>query len=106
MDGEAVAVELGREPYAVSDLIGRSVRDGSGRSLGHVFELRGHRASDGHVVIDELLIGRRALWRRLRGPGPAASSVAWESVAEINADAIVVVQLAGQFSNPEFIRRM
>jgi hypothetical protein len=90
MDGEAVAVELGREPYAVSDLIGRSVRDGSGRSLGHVFELRGHRTGDGHVVIDELLIGRRALWRRLRGPGPRARSVAWESVAEINADAIVI----------------
>lgn len=84
-------MELGREPQAVSDLIGRSVRDGSGRSLGRVFELRGHRDGDGRIVVDELLIGRRALWRRLRGPGPSARSVPWESVAEITEDAIVIV---------------
>jgi sporulation protein YlmC with PRC-barrel domain len=85
-------VELEREPRAVSDLIGRSVRDGSGRSLGRVFELRGHRDSGGQVVIDELLIGRRALWRRLRGPGKSARSIPWESIAEITEDAIVVAQ--------------
>lgn len=83
-------MELGQETQAVSDLIGRPVRDGSGRSLGRVFELRGHRTGDGQVVIDELLIGRRALWRRLRGPGKSAPSIPWESIAEINADAIMI----------------
>ena len=85
-------MELGREPQAVSDLIGRPVRDGSGRSLGRVFELRGHRDGAGQIVIDELLIGRRALWRRLRGPGRSARSIPWESVAEITEDAIVIAR--------------
>lgn len=83
-------MELGQEPQAVSNLIGRPVRDGSGRSLGRVFELHGHRDSAGQVVIDELLIGRRALWRRLRGPGKSARSVPWVSIAEITEDAIVI----------------
>ena len=45
-------MELSREPFALSDLIGRPVCDSSGRRLGRTFEVRAHW-QDGGIVIDE-----------------------------------------------------
>lgn len=87
-------MELNGERFALSDLIGRRVRDGEGANLGRVFEVRAHRARDGQLVIDELLTGRTGLWRRLRGPG-AERGVAWESVVEISDEAVVVASRRG-----------
>lgn len=78
------------EPRAFSELIGKRVRDRSGRSLGRVIEARGHWDGDGTVVLDELLVGKRALLRRLRGPGPDAHGIPWESVVELREDALLV----------------
>lgn len=75
---------------AFSELIGRRVTDSSGRRLGHVYEAAGHWERDGTIVIDELLLGRRALLRRLRGPAQRCRSIPWESVFEIGSDRIVV----------------
>ena len=61
------------EPRAFSSLVGRRVEDRSGRSLGRVFETRGHWERDGSVVLDELMVGRGAFWQRLRGPGAEAA---------------------------------
>jgi sporulation protein YlmC with PRC-barrel domain len=83
-------VELTAEPQALSDLIGLPVSDQSGRSLGRVFEARAHWDRDGSLVLDELMIGRRALLRRLRGPRPDARGIPWESVIEIGPDGLVV----------------
>jgi sporulation protein YlmC with PRC-barrel domain len=75
-------MELSREPYALSDLIGRPVCDASGRRIGRVFELRAHWEGDG-IVIDEVLLGRGALLKRLRGPNVDARGIPWENVTEI-----------------------
>jgi sporulation protein YlmC with PRC-barrel domain len=83
-------VELRYEPFGFSELIGRRVCNQTGRSLGRVFEAKGHWDGDGSIVIDELLVGRRALLRRLRGPGPDVQGIPWESVAEVADDRIVV----------------
>lgn len=83
-------MELSSEPRALSELIGVPVRDQSGRSLGRVYELRSHWERDGSIVLDELMVGRRALWRRLRGPGPEAHGVPWAAVTELGPNAIVV----------------
>jgi sporulation protein YlmC with PRC-barrel domain len=83
-------VELSRDRISFSDLIGRVVRDQSGRRLGRVYEVRGHWEDDGSVVLDELLVGRRALLRRLRGPGADDRGIPWPAVAEISDDGIVV----------------
>lgn len=76
-------------PDAFSELIGRRVRDQNGRSLGRVYEARGHWEAGG-IVIDELLIGRRALLRRLRGPGEDTRGVPWANVVEVSPEAVVV----------------
>jgi sporulation protein YlmC with PRC-barrel domain len=81
-------VELSREPFALSDLIGRPVCDSSGRRLGRTLEVRAHW-QDGGIVIDELLVGRGALLKRLRGPGTTARGVRWESVTEVGEQIIV-----------------
>jgi hypothetical protein len=83
-------VELSEGRGAFSELMGQRVRDRSGRSLGHVVEARAHWEMDGTIVLDELLVGRRGLWRRLRGPGPDDRGIAWESVIEIDEGEIVV----------------
>jgi sporulation protein YlmC with PRC-barrel domain len=82
-------MELSSEPGAVSALIGLRVRDQSGRSLGRVRELRGHW-EDGQLFVEELLIGRRALLRRLRGPGPRARAVPWAAIVRIGAEELIV----------------
>lgn len=81
-------MELSGEPFAVSDLIGRPVYDGSGRRLGRAYELRAHW-EDGAIVVDEVLVGRGALWKRLRGPSARAEGLRWESVAEVGARIVV-----------------
>lgn len=82
-------MELER-PRAFSELIGRRVVDPSGRSLGHVFEVSAHWERDGTIVFDELLLGRRALLRRLRGPAQQSRGIPWESVIEVGPEQIVV----------------
>jgi sporulation protein YlmC with PRC-barrel domain len=83
-------VELSQEPFALSELIGRSVCDSSGRRLGRTFEVRAHW-QDGGIVIDELLVGRGALLKRLRGPAAAARGVRWESVIKVGEQIVVRV---------------
>jgi sporulation protein YlmC with PRC-barrel domain len=83
-------VELSRGQTSFSDLIGRPVRDSGGRHLGRVFEVGAHWEREGSIVLDELLVGRRALWRRLRGPGDDARGIPWEAVVELDDERIVV----------------
>jgi sporulation protein YlmC with PRC-barrel domain len=83
-------MELSHKPLAFSELIGRRVNDQNGSSLGRVFEVRAHWESDGTILVDELLVGRKALWRRLRGPGGEVHGIPWANVTELNPDRIVV----------------
>jgi sporulation protein YlmC with PRC-barrel domain len=83
-------VELSEQPRAFSSLVGRRVEDQAGRTLGRVFEARAHWERDGGIVLDELMVGRSALWQRLRGPAPGARGIPWENVAELGPDRIVV----------------
>jgi len=83
-------VELSPDRFALSALIGRRVRDQSGRRVGRVWEVRAHRERDGAIVFDELLVGRGAMLKRLRGPGPDAHGIPWQAVTEVTADRIVV----------------
>ena len=83
-------MELSAAPEAFSELIGVRVRDRSGRSLGHVFEVRAHWERDGTIVLDELMLGRRGLWPRLRGPDPDAHGIPWEAVIDVGPDRILV----------------
>lgn len=76
------------EPFALSDLIGKPVYDGSGRRLGRAFELRAHW-EDGVIVIDEVLFGRGSILKRLHGPGTKARGARWESVAEVGERIVV-----------------
>jgi sporulation protein YlmC with PRC-barrel domain len=80
-------VEL-RDPFPLSGLVGRPVYDGSGHRLGRAYELRAHW-EDGVVVIDEVLVGRGALWKRLRGPSAEARGLRWESVTEVGERIVV-----------------
>jgi ribosomal 30S subunit maturation factor RimM len=81
-------VELSEGRGAFSALIGCPVRDQNGRSLGRVFEVRaGWR---GEVLeIEELLVGRHGIWRRLRGPG-RAEGIPWAAVTDFTEDGIQV----------------
>lgn len=80
----------GQRPAALSTLIGKSVRDADGRKLGRVFELHAARDGDGFLVVDRILVGRRGLWRRLRGPAGRESGLPWESVIAIESDSLTV----------------
>ena len=83
-------MELRTEPHAFSELVGTPVADQTGRALGRVREVRAHWQRDGSIVLDELMIGRRALWRRLRGPNEDERGIPWEAVAELDDERIVV----------------
>jgi hypothetical protein len=83
-------VELSAQAFAFSELIGIPVEDSSGRRLGRVWEARARWGPDGTITIEELLVGRGAVLKRLRGPGPDAKGISWESVAQIDARRIVV----------------
>ena len=79
------------ELKSMSELLGRKVLDQSGRKLGRVYEAKGHWERDGTVVIDELILDRGGLRRRLRGPGgPEEQSYPWEAVVELTGEAIVI----------------
>ena len=79
------------ELSSMSELLGRRVVDQSGRKLGRVYEAKGHWERDGTIAIDELILDRGGLRRRLRGPGgPEEQSYPWEAVIELTADAVVV----------------
>jgi len=77
------------DPGAFSELIGLPACDQNGCSLGRVYEARGHWQGD-VIVIDELLIGRRGLLRRLRGPDSAARGIPWANVVGLDRERIVV----------------
>ena len=80
-----------RDPYALSTLMGRKVVDQSGRRLGRVYEAKAHWERDGTVVLDELILDRGGLRRRLRGPGgPEEQAFPWEAVVELTDEVIVV----------------
>jgi sporulation protein YlmC with PRC-barrel domain len=75
---------------ALSELLGRKVVDQSGRRLGRVREARGHWEGDA-VVVDELILDRGGLRRRLRGPGgPEEQAIPWEQVVELVDETVVV----------------
>lgn len=79
------------EPRALSELLGRKVVDQSGRRVGRVYEAKGRWEPDGTVVIDELILGRSGLRRRLRGPGgPVSDSVPWASVVDLAGERVVI----------------
>lgn len=83
-------MELSREPFALSDLIGKPVCDSSGRRLGRAYEVRAHWEDD-EIAIDEILVGRGSLLKRLRGPEASARGVRWENVAEVGERIVVRV---------------
>ena len=62
--------------------------DSSGRALGHAFEVRAHW-EDGRIAIDEVLIGRGSLLKRLRGPATKAQGIRWENVIEAGEQIVV-----------------
>jgi sporulation protein YlmC with PRC-barrel domain len=82
-------VELSQGPAAFSDLIGKRAEDQRGRSLGRVYEVRARWEKE-QIIFEELLVGPRALLRRLRGPGAEIRGFPWEAVATVGADRIVV----------------
>ena len=82
-------MELSEAPFALSDLVGRPVCDSSGRRLGRAFELRAHWEDGEGIVIDEVLVGRGALLKRLRGPSTNSRGVRWESVIEVGERIVV-----------------
>jgi sporulation protein YlmC with PRC-barrel domain len=78
-------------PRALSELMGRKVVDQSGRKLGRVYEAKAHWEGGATVVLDELIVGRGGLRRRLRGPGgPEERAIPWEAVVELTDEEIVV----------------
>lgn len=83
-------MELSECGLSLSDLIGQAVRDRSGRRVGRVQEVRGRWEPGGSIVLEELMVGRRALLRRLRGPGPEDRGIPWEAVEEISDGGIVI----------------
>lgn len=83
-------MELRGGPGAFSELIGLPVVSDSGCQIGRAFEVRAHWDGDGKLVLDAVLVGRGALWRRLRGPASAAHGIPWRQVSEISSERIVV----------------
>lgn len=78
------------EPRGLSDLLGRKVVDQSGRKLGRVYEAKAHWEGEA-VVIDELIVGRGGLRRRLRGPGGSEEqAIPWDAVVELPDETVVV----------------
>ena|GEM_PF-3350328 len=84
-------MELSDMPFALSDLIGKPACDSSGRRLGRVFEVKAHWEDGDRVAIDEILVGRGSLLKRLRGPDAGARGFRWESVIEVGKRIVVRV---------------
>ena len=71
------------EPFALQRAdraAGRAISPAA--ALGRVFEAKAHWERDGTVVLDELIVGRNGLWRRLRGVGDDDRGIPWEAVVE------------------------
>jgi hypothetical protein len=85
-------VELSRDELNLSALIGAPARDPTGRRLGRVYEVRAHWQGD-EVVVDEVLVGKVGLLRRLRGSGDESQGYAWGEIAELSADGVTVTPL-------------
>ena len=83
-------MELSKETLAFSGLSGTPVVDQNQRKLGRVFEVRAHHERDGSIVLDEILVGRGSLLKRLRGPSAKARGIAWDSIVEFDANLIRV----------------
>jgi hypothetical protein len=83
-------MELSEPKRPLSGLTGVPVRDQAGHRLGRAFEFRGRWQPDGTIVLDELLVGRRALIERLRGPSARSRGIPWASVISVSRDEIVV----------------
>ena len=83
-------MELREGPGAFSELIGLPVVSNSGRSIVRAFEVRAHWDGDGKLELDAVLVGRGALWRRLRGPASAAHGIPWQEISEVSSERIVV----------------
>ena len=83
-------MELSGDKAGVARLLDARVVDQNGSRLGRVYELRGHYERDGSIVVDELLIGKTALLKRLRGPGPEAAGIPLDAVIEQGPERIVV----------------
>jgi sporulation protein YlmC with PRC-barrel domain len=81
-------IEVLRQPFGLSDLIGKPVYDGSGRRLGRAYEVRAHWEDEG-MVIDEVLLGRGSLLKRLRGPEASSRGVPWENLIEVGERIVV-----------------
>jgi hypothetical protein len=78
-------VELNRASLA--DLVGRTVLGPDGTPLGRVFDVRARRVQGGGLELASLLVGRRALWRRLAGDGRSrASEIPWSAVRDLPED--------------------
>jgi hypothetical protein len=56
-----------RQTIHLQKLLGRKVRDVNGKSAGHIEEFIARRR-DGKYVVEEVLLGRRALLERLSVP--------------------------------------
>ena len=84
-------MELSEAPFALSDLIGKPVCDSSGRRLGRAFEVRARWEDGDRIAIEEILVGRGSLLKRLRGPGARVRGVPWESVVEVGERIVVRV---------------
>ena len=77
----------------LSQLEGRRLRDGEGRLLGHVWDLRTAPRGDqegADRAVAWLLVGRRGLLERLGFKREAPRRVACADVVDIDADEIVV----------------
>lgn len=82
--------ERSSAPFGFTRLLDRRVVDQSGRKLGHAFELLARRDRDGTLTIEQILVGKAALLRRLRGPGAARTRIPWGAVIEVRDEEIVV----------------
>lgn len=68
--------------------VGKPVYDSSDGRLGRAFEARAHWEG-GEIAIDEILVGRGSLLKRLRGPGASARGIRWENVIEAGERIVV-----------------
>lgn len=82
-------MELSRDELNLSALIGVPVRDPTGRRIGRVYEVRARWQGE-EVVVDEVLVGKAGLLRRLRGSGEESRGYAWGEIVELSADGITV----------------
>lgn len=77
----------------VSELLGREVSTVSGRSLGHVHDVRARWTDDGDLVVTALVVGAIGVLERLGVSRPAQRGgglVAWRDVLETGPPVVIV----------------